>query len=81
MCSARKDIVLPLLYPLKTTDGREITEIPVPKNTDVTVGILATNHSKAIWGEDALEWKPERWLQPLPESVGKAHVPGIYANL
>jgi len=79
--TARKDIVMPLLYPLKTQDGREITEIAVPRNTDVTVGILATNHSKAIWGEDADEWKPERWLAPLPESVGHAHLPGVYSNL
>ena len=71
-------MVLPLLYPLKTTDGREITEIPVPKNTNVMVSILATNHSKEIWGEDADEWNPERWLQPLPDSVGHAHLPGVY---
>lgn len=32
------------------------------------------------WGEDALEWKPERWLKPLPRAVEDAWIPGIYSN-
>ncbi|KAI0073418.1 hypothetical protein K474DRAFT_1710699 [Panus rudis PR-1116 ss-1] len=31
--------------------------------------------------EDAKEWKPERWLSPLPQSVVDEHIPGIYSNL
>ena len=72
---------MPLLDPIKGEDGTEITEVLVPKNTDVIVGVLATNHSRAIWGEDADGWKPERWLAPLPESVLDAKVPGVYSNL
>ncbi|GLB40486.1 putative cytochrome P450 [Lyophyllum shimeji] len=30
---------------------------------------------------DAAEWKPERWLSPLPQAVQDAHIPGIYSNL
>lgn len=56
-------------------------ELVIPKGTSITVGILACNKNKSIWGEDAEEWKPERWLSPLPASVENAHVPGIYANL
>ena len=41
----------------------------------------ACNTNKAIWGEDALEWKPERWLAPLPEVLEDAHIPGVYSNL
>jgi cytochrome P450 len=62
-------------------DGREITEIPIPNNTNVIVGILASNQNPEIWGPDSYEWKPERWLTPLPESVSEAHIPGIYSNL
>lgn len=51
------------------------------QNTTVTIGIRACNRNKDIWGDDALEWKPERWLKPLPETVLSSHIPGIYSNL
>lgn len=79
--TARKDIVMPLMYPIKAVDGAEISEVPVKRNTDVIVAIIAANRSKKIWGEDAEEWKPERWLKPMPESVSKAHMPGVYASM
>ena len=78
---AFKDGVLPLSEPIRGADGRMISEITVPAGTTVQIGIMACNRSKKIWGEDAEEWKPERWLSPLPASVEKAHVPGVYANL
>ncbi|OBZ67576.1 hypothetical protein A0H81_12405 [Grifola frondosa] len=77
----RKDIVMPLLEPIRGVDGSIINEIPVPKNTGIVVGVLASNCNKAVWGDDALEWKPERWLSPLPETVSEAHIPGVYSNL
>ena len=77
----RQDVVMPLSNPIRGVDGTMIHEIFVPKDTTVVIGILALNRSKAIWGEDAEEWKPERWLSPLPESVAEAKVPGIYSNL
>ena len=55
--------------------------IPALKYTIVVVAIHSANRSKAIWGEDAFEWKPERWLNKLPESVTNARVPGVYSNL
>ena len=61
-------------------DGTTVSEIVVLKGTIVMSYITACNTDKAIWGEDALEWKPERWLQPLPRSVEDARIPGIYAN-
>ena len=79
---ARQDIVLPLAWPIIGVDGKtEITEIPIKKNTNVIVSIIGANRCKKIWGEDAEEWKPERWLEPLPESVAKAHMPGVYASM
>jgi hypothetical protein len=80
--STCEDIVLPLAWPVKSADGkREITSIPLQKGTDVIVSIYNANRSTRIWGPDAEEWKPERWLSPLPESVAKAHVPGVYASM
>ncbi|KAI0666644.1 cytochrome P450 [Trametes maxima] len=77
----RKDIMLPLSEPVRGIDGKLLSEILVPKDTTIFVGIEAANTNKALWGEDAYEWKPERWLRPLPETVLDAKIPGVYANL
>ncbi len=73
--------MLPLSTPVRGLDGKMLHEIPVPKDTTVVVGLLSSNQNKQIWGEDALEWKPERWLSPLPETVTEAKIPGVYSNL
>nr|BAL05185.1 cytochrome P450 [Phanerodontia chrysosporium] len=77
----REDVMMPLSEPIQGVNGETISEIFVPKDTSVIVSIRACNRNKAIWGEDADEWKPERWLSPLPEAVGNAHVPGVYSHL
>lgn len=77
----RQDVVLPLSEPITGVDGSEMHEILIPKDTTVIVGILSSNRNKAVWGDDAGEWKPERWLAPLPGSVADAKIPGIYSNL
>lgn len=67
---------------MKSVDGkREVTSIPLKKDTNVIISIINANRSKEIWGPDAEEWKPERWLSPLPDSVAKAHLPGVYASM
>ena len=53
----------------------------IPKGTTVLISVVSCHRNKDIWGEDALEWKPERWLSPLPDSVTKAQIPGVYSNL
>jgi len=55
MRSTRKDVVLPLSKPIRGVDGREISEIPIPSNTDVIIGIMASNHNPEWWGEDVSE--------------------------
>lgn len=79
--SAREDVVLPLSSPIRGVDGKLMYNIPVPKGTDIFVAIKASNTNKAVWGIDALEWKPERWLSPLPRTVAEARIPGVYSNL
>ncbi|KAF8659052.1 hypothetical protein AX16_001924 [Volvariella volvacea WC 439] len=78
---ARKDMILPLSTPVKGQDGRMMKELYVPNNTDVMVSILASNRNPALWGLDAYEWKPERWLKPLPEEVARARIPGVYSHI
>ncbi|KAJ3002739.1 hypothetical protein NUW54_g5682 [Trametes sanguinea] len=78
---AQRDMVLPLSQPIQGVDGTLMSNVPVPKGTVVQVGIMGSNMNKKLWGEDAYEWKPERWLSPLPETVTGAHIPGVYSNL
>ena len=76
----RKPTVMPLSRPIRGKDGTVINELYLPKNTPIFINLRGCNRMKAIWGEDAREWQPERWLSPLPESIAEAHVPGIYSN-
>lgn len=72
---------MPLSEPIRGRDGKMISEVPIPKGTEIIVGTIGINCSKALWGEDASEWRPERWLSPLPDALSKARVPGVYSNL
>ncbi|KAI0044071.1 cytochrome P450 [Auriscalpium vulgare] len=78
--SSLVDVSIPLDSPITTADGTLISTLFVPKGTDVVINILGVNRDPAIWGRDAEEWKPERWLAPLPESVEAARIPGVYSN-
>lgn len=75
------DTVMPLSNPIKGLDGREIDEIPIPKNTNIIISALASNRDPEIWGSDSFEWIPERWLGASPSSVAGAPIPGVYSNL
>ncbi|KAH9923755.1 cytochrome P450 [Epithele typhae] len=81
MRAANEDVVLPLQDPVRGKSGNMISEIVVPKGATVICNLRACNTNPAIWGEDAKEWKPERWLDGLPKTVDDAHIPGIYSNL
>jgi cytochrome P450 len=74
-------MVLPLAKPLTTTDGTELREVAVPRGTKLMISFWAINRSKEYWGPDALEWRPERFLAPLPRALLDIHVPGIYSNM
>ena len=77
----RKDSILPLSTPIIGLDGREIHEIPVPNSTGIIISIYAANRNSEIWGPDSYDWKPERWFNPLPDTVIDARIPGIYSHL
>ncbi|TBU29266.1 cytochrome P450 [Dichomitus squalens] len=76
-----KDAVLPLSAPIRGKDGALLREVLVPKGTRIVVNLQASNVNEAYWGEDAYEWRPERWLEPLPEALEEARIPGIYSHL
>ncbi|KAF8181365.1 cytochrome P450 [Mycena galopus ATCC 62051] len=78
---ATEDSILPLSKPIKTTTGVEISEIPIKKGQCVYVAIASYNRSRAltsVWGPDAHEFRPSRWLEKSPFS-GPAL--GPYASL
>ncbi|CDO75067.1 hypothetical protein BN946_scf184605.g8 [Trametes cinnabarina] len=70
------DDMLPLSEPVYI-DGVAHDRIWVPKGTPIVIPILAINRDKALWGEDAFEFRPDRW-DALPEAVSS--IPGVWAN-
>jgi cytochrome P450 len=70
------------MYPETSSDGEStITEIALKKGTTLYISVLGANRNKSVWGEDADEWTPERWLRPLPQSVQDSRLPGIYSQM
>ncbi|OJT04914.1 hypothetical protein TRAPUB_4294 [Trametes pubescens] len=78
---ATKDITIPLFEPVRARDGSLMTEVPVPKDTMILAHLWGCNTNKAVWGDDAYKFKPERWLGELPKALDEARVPGVYSNL
>ena len=72
---------MPLSKPIHGIDGTLMNEVFVPRGTLVLTGNWASNTNKELWGEDADQWKPERWLSPLPDALKEARIPGVYSNL
>ena len=73
--------MIPLSQPIRARDGREISEIAAPRGTVAFMHYQASNANRALWGEDVAEWKPERWLAPLPAVLEETRIPGVYAHL
>ncbi|KAF8717211.1 cytochrome p450, partial [Rhizoctonia solani] len=79
---ATEDWTLPLHYPVKTKDEKvTLSKIRIPKGTTLHIALRAANRDERTWGADAEEFKPERWLEPLPASVSDARMPGIYSSM
>ncbi|KAF9064448.1 cytochrome P450 [Rhodocollybia butyracea] len=77
-----EDVIIPFSRPVRGNNGTEISEIFLPRGTSVMISILNANRSAELWGSDVLEWKPERWLSSLPESITESKAQaGIYAHL
>ncbi|KIK38713.1 hypothetical protein CY34DRAFT_90524 [Suillus luteus UH-Slu-Lm8-n1] len=66
-----KATTLPLHFPVRSSSGAELSAIAIPENTIVLISILAANRNRAIWGDDANEWKPERWLSSTGRKDGQ----------
>ncbi|TFY53271.1 hypothetical protein EVG20_g10195 [Dentipellis fragilis] len=79
---------VPLLTPIRPTDATQapMNSLTIPEGTTLFVGIATANRSPHIWGPDAREWRPERWLKAdaipgVQTAVEGARLPGIYAGM
>ncbi|KAI0720838.1 cytochrome P450 [Cerioporus squamosus] len=77
---AQEDVVLPLSSPVTGVDGTQIRDLFLPAGTLVWPNVFWVNRDPEIWGADAAEWKPERWLGPLSEKLVEAHIPSVFAH-
>ncbi|KAH9030860.1 cytochrome P450 [Lactarius deliciosus] len=75
---AMHDGEIPLRKPFKDNRGIMQSSIRLSKGDTVTIPIRLLNRSTEIWGEDANEFRPERW-ESVPEA---AHaLPSVYGHL
>ncbi|TDL25126.1 cytochrome P450 [Rickenella mellea] len=59
---ALKDDVLPLHTPIKTPDGKALTSLCIKKGQVFHIPFTAIQTNPRVWGPDAAEFKPERWM-------------------
>ncbi|KIJ92404.1 hypothetical protein K443DRAFT_113664, partial [Laccaria amethystina LaAM-08-1] len=78
-----EDAAVPLHFPICDPSTGAITnELLITKGTPVYIGLAAANWSKAIWGPDVHELKPERWIGKMALGGRKDSVkmPNIFSN-
>ncbi|KAI0677750.1 cytochrome P450 [Trametes maxima] len=75
---ANRDDVLPVTAPFVDRHGHTQTEVRIAKGNRIVVPIAALNRLKSVWGDDAAEFKPERWEHPPAEA---SNLPGIWAHI
>jgi len=75
---AMKDDVLPLNTPFTDKKGNVHHGIRVRKGQTIFIPILAMNRARDIWGEDSMEFRPERW-KSTPEAASS--IPGVWSNM
>ncbi|KAK0186135.1 cytochrome P450 [Armillaria mellea] len=73
-----QDDILPLAEPLTTSDGKLCSQIPIPKGQIVMTSIYSYNRLPSVWGDDAEEWNPNRFLDG--RDIKQMSL-GVYANL
>ncbi|KAH9025548.1 cytochrome P450 [Lactarius hengduanensis] len=86
---ASRDDILPLAFPITTKSGQQITSIPIKKGTPIDISPAVYNRLVAerehrlpdVWGEDANEWNPERFLDPLRGFKEASSNIGVFGSL
>ncbi|KAI0083795.1 cytochrome P450 [Irpex rosettiformis] len=76
--TAINDDIIPCSMTYTDRHGVRRDHIPVAKGDIIIIPILAMNRYKQFWGEDAKEFRPERW-ENTPEAINS--IPGVYGNI
>ncbi|GAB1524617.1 hypothetical protein RhiTH_007771 [Rhizoctonia solani] len=61
---AVEDTILRFGNPIQTSDGIKISELKIKAGQTIIIPIMSMNHLKSVWGDDADEFNPERWIDP-----------------
>ncbi|KAJ7926353.1 cytochrome P450 [Mycena leptocephala] len=75
---AVSDALIPLKGPVISSEGEQITAIPVRKGQLVTVATASYHRLGSRWGNDSDEFKPSRWIDGTIQDEDSI---GPYANL
>ncbi|KAF7312996.1 Cytochrome P450 [Mycena kentingensis (nom. inval.)] len=59
---ALEDDIIPLKNPIHLASGAITDRIHIPKGTTLMTPLYYANVARSIWGPDAAEFKPERWM-------------------
>jgi hypothetical protein len=70
------------MKPIRNASGTLIDKVPIRKGTVLTTSLHYTNTAKSIWGADAMEFKPERWLDDTQDVPASAQAyPGYHHTM
>ena len=73
---------MPLQWPVLSAYGKtRLKSVHVKEGQRIVVSLFGANRHKGVWGEDAEEWKPERWLKSEKPSISEVRFPGVYASM
>ncbi|KAE9396151.1 cytochrome P450 [Gymnopus androsaceus JB14] len=78
---AMEDSVVPLSKPVRGVDGRDITEVILPKGTMVDISIINSNRNTDFWGPMRWSGNPKDGFLPFRILYTNAKIPGVYSHL
>lgn len=76
--TAAQDDIIPVAKSVTGESGNLITELHIKKGQNITASVCGYNRLPIIWGEDAEEWNPTRFLANKQDRGTSA---GLWDNL